>query len=67
MKMLALAISGIFQKDHFDGRVGDGSGGMNAICSRPDVADDVISGNDIATFRCYAYVNLRVAMFSSCR
>ena len=25
-----------------DGKVGDGSGVMNAICSRPEVADDVI-------------------------
>ena len=27
-----------------DGEVGDGSGGMNAICSLPEVAGDVISG-----------------------
>ena len=30
-----------FPKSSFcDGEVGDGSGGVNAICSRPEVADD---------------------------
>ena len=47
------------------GEVGDGSGGMNAICIRSEVADDVISGIDVDTFRCYACVNLWVASFSS--
>ena len=34
--------------------VGDGSSGMNAICSRSEVADDVISSADVDTFWCYA-------------
>ena len=33
-----------------DVEVGDGSGGMNATCSRPEVADDVISGIYVDTF-----------------
>ena len=40
-----------------DGEVSDGSGGINAICSRPEVADDIISGKDVNTFRCYVRVN----------
>ena len=38
---------------------------MNAICSRPEVADVVISGEDVEAFRYYACVNLLVAIFSS--
>ena len=34
---------------------------------RPEVANDIISGTDVDTFRCYACVNLRVAIFSSFR
>ena len=68
LKVLTLALPIIFQKRSFyDGEVGCGSGGMNAMCSRPEVADDVISGTDVGTFRCYAYFNLRVAIFSSFR
>ena len=33
-----------------DSEIGDGSGGINAICSRPGVAGDIISDND-NTFR----------------
>ena len=33
---------------------------MNAICARPTVAADVISGRDIETFRDYVCVNLWV-------
>ena len=45
LKLLALAVSDIFQKTSFrDGGVGDGSGGVNAICSRPKVPDNVIYG-----------------------
>ena len=41
-----------FSKRSFcDGEVGDGSGGVKAICSRPKVADDVISGEDAETFQ----------------
>ena len=56
LKLLALVL---FGED------GDGSGGMNAICSRPEVADDVISGEDVETLRNNSYVNLWVASFSS--
>ena len=54
MKLLA-AVYKIFYKDHFfDGEVGGGSDGMNAICHRPEVADDVASGeNAETTFREY--------------
>ena len=47
--------------------VGDGSGDMNVICSRPEVADDVISGADVDIFRSYACVNLWVDSFISFR
>ena len=50
-----------------DGEVSDGSGSMNAICSRPEVADDVISGMDVKTLRYYACVNVWVAIFRSFR
>ena len=30
--------------------VGDGGGGMNAICSRSEEADDVISGGNVDTY-----------------
>ena len=43
--------------------VGYGSGGMNAICNRPEVADDVTSSTDVYTFRCNAFVNLWAASF----
>ena len=50
-----------------DGEIGDGNGGMNAICNQPEEADNVISGEAVDTFRYYASVNLRVAIFSSFR
>ena len=34
-----------------DSEVGNGSGGVNANCSRPEAADDVISGEDAETFQ----------------
>ena len=34
-----------------DGEVGEGSGGVNAICSQPEVPDDVIYGDDVDTFQ----------------
>ena len=51
-KLLALVVFEIFfLKGHFaHGEVGDGSGGLNAISSRPEVADDVIFGRDLQTF-----------------
>ena len=62
MKMLALVLSEIFQKMIFCGEVGDGSGGMNAICIQPKVGDNVISGTDVDTFQCYAFVNFGVLL-----
>ena len=32
------------------GEAGDGSGGMDTICSRPEVADDVISGTPSSVY-----------------
>ena len=53
-KLPALAVSEIFKNDCFvDGEVGNGSRGVNAICSRPKAADDVISGEDAETFQEY--------------
>ena len=45
-----------------DAEVGGGAGGINAICNRPEAADDVISGDNVETFRDYYAVNLRVAV-----
>ena len=42
--------------------VGDG---INAICNRPEVADDVISVYNVETFRDYHAANLCVTSFSS--
>ena len=68
MKSLAVAVSEIFEKKSFpDAKVGGGAGGTNTICSRPEVADDVISGTDVDTFRFYACVNLWVYSFSGFR
>ena len=36
-----------------DAEVGGGAGGINDICIRPAVADDVISGYNVDTFRDY--------------
>ena len=36
-----------------------------AICCRPEVAGDVISGEDVKTTSGYAMLNLEVASFSS--
>ena len=43
-----------------DGELGD-IGGVNAIFSRLEVVDDVISGWGVETFQDYLCVNLRVA------
>ena len=56
-EVASLVLSEIFQKDS--------SGGINAICSRPEVADYVISVTDVYTFWYYACVNLWVAIFSN--
>ena len=55
------------KRSFYDGEVGGDCGDVNAICSRPEVADDVFSGEDVDTFRSYAFVNLWVAIFSSFR
>ena len=47
-----------------DGEVGDGSSGMNAICSRPEIAGDVIFCEDAETFHEYVCINVCVASFS---
>ena len=54
LKLLALVVSDIFQKDHFDSELGDGSDSVNAIWNRPEVANDVISCHDMDTF--YSYI-----------
>ena len=38
--------------------VSGGVGGINVICSRPRVADDVISSYNVDTFRDYQAANL---------
>ena len=48
-----------------DGEVAGGSGGVNAIFSRPEVIDDVISCDDVETFQDYVCVLLWVASFST--
>ena len=53
------------ESSFWHGEVGAGGDGMNAICIRPEVADDVISDTDADTLRCYASVNLWVARVSS--
>ena len=48
-----------FPKRSFrDGQVGDGIGGMNAICSRPEAPDDDIYGENVETFMHYRGVYL---------
>ena len=49
------------------GEVGVGRGSMNAICSRPEVADDDISGTVVDSFRRYACVTggLLTSVFST--
>ena len=44
-----------------------GSYGMNVICGRPEVANDVISGEDVDTFQFYAYVYLWIGRPNSFR
>ena len=60
LKFLALAVSEIFPHDCFcNGELCDGS--VNAVCSRPEVADDVISGEDAETVQEYVCIYLCVA------
>ena len=46
-----------------DGKVGHGS--VNAIFSRPEAADDVISGQNVKAVEGYVVVNFEVASLSS--
>ena len=46
------------KKIFLDTEVGGGACGINAICGRPEVADDVISGYNAETFRDYHAANL---------
>ena len=49
----------IVEKIFPDAQVGGGAGGINAICSRPEIADDVISGYDVyfSVLPCYEFVS----------
>ena len=69
LKLISLVVSKfLFARKQFcDGEVGDKTSSMNAIRSPPEAADNVISGKDVETFRCYACVNLWVANFSNFR
>ena len=40
---------------------------VNAICSRPEVDGDVISGENVKTIEGYALLNFEVASFSGFR
>ena len=64
MKLLSQAVSEVY-----DGEVNGGGGGANAIYSRQEVADDVISGEDVGlqTSRYYVCINLWIGSFGSLR
>ena len=49
MKLQAVTVSEIIEEKISDAEVGGGAD-INAICSRPEVADGVISGNNVDTF-----------------
>ena len=55
---IASSISFRFKKSFCDSEVGGGVGSVNAICSRPDVDDDVISGQSVDIFRYYLGLSL---------
>ena len=40
---------------------------MNVICSQPEVADDIVSGESVDTFRDYIGVSLWFTSFGSLR
>ena len=56
--LLAAAFSDIIEKKFPGAEVSGGASGLNAICSRPGVANDVISGLNVDTFRDYHAANL---------
>ena len=45
-------------RNNRDAEVGSSAGGTNAICSRPETANDVISGYNVETFPDYHAANL---------
>ena len=55
LKLLALAVSEIFHKDHF---VTVKSATVSAICSRLEVVDDLSYGYDAEILKKYVCVNL---------
>ena len=65
-KVTSSSIFPDFPKRSFcDGEIGNSNVQMDAICSHPEVAGDVVPGEE--TFREYMCVNLLVASFSSFR
>ena len=60
--MLAAVFSEkIEEKIFLDAELSGGAGGINGICSQPEVADDVISGYNEEAFRDY-----HATIFVSC-
>ena len=57
---IAMAFSEIIERKKIfpDAEVGGCAGGINAICSGPEVANDVFSGYTIEPFRDYHSANL---------
>ena len=53
------------KKSFYAVRVSGGGGSINAICSRPEAADDTISGHGVETLRYYPDANFVVDSFSS--
>ena len=64
-QLLAPVVPRFSKRSLCDGEVGGGSGSVNTIYSRKEVADDLISGQDVETYRDYVCVNLWVASVSS--
>ena len=59
LKFPAVAFTEIIEKKIFpDAKVGGGAGGINAACSRSEVADYIISGYNVETFLDYHAANL---------
>ena len=66
LKLLAVVISEIIERKKFpDAEVGGGAGGINAICIRPEIADDVISGYgaDFSGLPCCEFVSCKLQQF----
>ena len=57
-----------FPKTSFsNGEISVGSSSVNVICSRPEVAIDVIFNDDVETLQDNVCLNFQVASFSSSR